>query len=98
MATKTRNVSMRRIGTAMLEQVANLDAKSMSVETARKLLELRFDVSHQRRVDRLLEKAQAGDLTQAEQSDLDEYIHVADLLAILQSRARQALKRSGHNS
>ena len=98
MATKTRKVSMRRIGTAMLEQVANLDAKSMSAETAQKLLQLRFDASHQRRVDRLLEKARAGNLTPDEQSDLDEYIHVGDLLAILQSRARQALKLSSHNS
>jgi hypothetical protein len=31
----------------------------------------------------------------AERAELDEFIRVAELLAILQSRARQALKRAG---
>jgi len=43
----------------------------------------------------LLQKAREGSLTAAERADLDEFIRVADLLAILDSRARQALARAG---
>ncbi len=59
---------------------------------ARHLLDLSFSRSHQQQVDTLSQKARAGSLTPAERIELDEFIRVADLLAILQSRARQALK------
>ena len=37
-------------------------------------------------------KAREASLTPSEQEDLDEYIQTADILAIVQSKARQALK------
>ena len=83
------------VGTAMLEQIAGFDARSISPETARQLLDLDFSRSHQEQVDALAQKAREGSLTPAEQAEIDEFIRVADLLAILQSRARQALKRAG---
>jgi len=95
MTTKTVTPKSARVSTAMLEQIAKLDAKSISPDTARHLLELSFSRSHQRQVDALSQKAREGSLTPAERADLDEFIRVADLLAILQSRARQALKRAG---
>jgi hypothetical protein len=96
MTTKTAAAKPERVSTAMLEQIAGLDAKSISPETARHLLELSFSRSHQKQVDVLSQKARTGALTPAERAELDEFIRVADLLAILQSRARQALKRVGH--
>lgn len=95
MATKTGTVQLEPVGTAVLEQLADLDAKSISPETARKLLELTFSPTHKDRVDALSQKAREGTLLPAEQGELDEFIRVADLLTILQSRARQALKRAG---
>jgi hypothetical protein len=97
MATKTR-AAREPIGTALLEQFADIEARSLSAETARKLLELKFDSSHQRRVSVLSKKARKGSLLPAEQKELDEYLRVADLLAILHSRARQALKHAGRRS
>jgi len=79
----------------MLEKIAGLDAKSISPETARQLLDLDFSRSHQEQVEALSQKAREGSLTPAERAELDEFIRVADLLAISQSRARQALKRAG---
>ena len=79
-------------GTGMLEQLADLDAKGMSPVTARKLLQLEFDRSETARVTVLSQKAQEGTLLPDELAELDEYIRVADALALLQSRARQALK------
>jgi hypothetical protein len=95
MAAKTGTARLEPVGTALLEQLTDLDARSISTGTARKLLELRFRHPHQERVRVLSQMAQEGTLTPTERAELDEYIRVADLLAILQSRARQALKKSG---
>jgi hypothetical protein len=98
MATKTVAAKPEPVGTAMLEQLADLDAKSISPETARKLLDLAFSRSQQERVHALSQKAREGSLTPTEGAELDEFIRVADLLAILQSRARQALKHAGFSA
>ena len=98
MATKTSTARLEQVGTAMLRQLADLEPQSMSPETSRKLLELNFSRPQQKRVDVLSEKAQEGTLTPPEQDELDEYIRVADLLAILQSRARRALKHAHPSS
>jgi hypothetical protein len=79
----------------MLEQLADLDARNISPETARKFLELAFAPEHQEQVNALSQKAREGTLSPAERADLDEFLRVADLLAILHSRARQALARAG---
>jgi hypothetical protein len=83
------------VGTAILDQLADLDLRSLSPEAARAILQLRFDASQHERLSILSVKAQEGTLTLAEQDELDESIRVADLLAILQSKARQALKNAG---
>jgi hypothetical protein len=98
MATKAGAAKPEPAGISLLEQLAELDADSLSPETARKLLHLRFESSHEKRVDVLSEKARQGSLLPSERDDLDEYLRVADLLAILQSRARQALKNAGLSS
>lgn len=95
MATNTGAERTEHVGTSMLEQLADIDERSLSPETARKLLQLRFERSHQERVSLLSAKAREGSLTPAEHDELDEYIHVGDLLAILQSKARQVLKHAG---
>ena len=97
MTTKTVLAKPVPVSMAMLEQIADLDAKSISPETARHLLELAFTQAHQEQVDALSQKAREGSLTPTERTELDEFIRVADLLAILQSRARQALKRAGRS-
>ena len=38
-------------------------------------------------------KAQQGTLTSKERADLEEYVRVSDLLAILQSKARTSLRQ-----
>jgi hypothetical protein len=67
----------------------------MSAETARKLLQLDFGPEEKARATVLSQKAQEGTLPPDGRGELDELIRVADALAILQSRARQALKRAG---
>ena len=93
MATKTATSKHEPVVTALLEQLAELDVKDISTETARTLLQLKFDGSQQERVSALSEKARKGTLTPVEGDELDESLRVGTLLATLQSRARQALRR-----
>ncbi len=97
MATRTAPAKPESVGTAVLEQFAELDVRSLSPEIARKLLQFRFEAAHHDRVNVLSEKAQQGTLTSAEQDELDEYIRVGTLLGILQSKARQVLKNAGQS-
>jgi len=58
------------------------------MEIARQILELRFSDADQARMYELAAKNQLGDLTAAEREELDSYIDVGDVLALLQSKAR----------
>jgi hypothetical protein len=98
MATKTGRARPEPIGTAILQQLADLEPQSMSPATARKILELSFSRRQQKRASLLSEKVQEGALTPEEEDELDEFIRVADLLAILQSCARRALKAANPSS
>jgi hypothetical protein len=94
MAASTRASILRPIGTAILDQIVAIDARSLSPATAQELLAIRFNAQHRARVRVLSAKARESRLGEAEQDELDEYLHVADLLAILHSKARQALKNA----
>ena len=94
MTLKASPTRARSAGTGMLEQLAELEARGMSPDTARRLLQLDFDPAEKARVTVLSQKAQEGTLLLDEQAELDEFIRVADALAVLQSRARQALRHS----
>ena len=95
MATETGKAKRQHAGTAILDQLADLDVGGISPETAQALLKLRFNEFHHKRFNLLTAKAREASLTPSEQEDLDEYIQTADILAIVQSKARQALKSAG---
>ena len=92
MATKASTAEPGSPGTAVLEQLADLDVASISPTVARKILGFRFAASHHRHVKALSQKAQTGTLDPAEPEELDEYLRVGTLLSILQSRAPPRLK------
>jgi hypothetical protein len=94
MATRAGTTKTGPVGTAVIEQLAEIDVESISPATARKLLELEFGGGHHARVKALSQKAQAGTLNLAEREELDEYIRGGTLLSILQSRARRVLENA----
>ena len=63
-------------------------------ELAYYILGRKFSEKDQARMHELAEKNQEGRLTVKELDELDSFVKVADLLAILQSRARQFLRQS----
>jgi hypothetical protein len=66
----------------------------LSGPLARQLLKLEFSEKEKTRMHELAQRNREGKLTKQEADELDNYIHVGDLLAILQSKARKLLKQT----
>ena len=64
----------------------------LSPEAARYLLSIKLPARDEDRVNELSAKARAGTLTESEQQELDSYLHIGSLLAVMQSKARRLLK------
>jgi hypothetical protein len=78
---------------AILGRILEADERELTPEAARYLLSMRLPASDEHRVDELSEKARAGSLSEAEGKELDSYLHIGSLLAVMQSNARRRLKR-----
>ena len=65
----------------------------LSPEAAEYLLSIRFPDSDVDRMRRLAERSETGELTGEERTEFDSYLHVGNLLAVIQSKARLALRR-----
>jgi hypothetical protein len=78
--------------TAILKRVLRFDTGDISPEAAKALLTFRFEESDQARMAELSERARQGNLSPAEQDELDGYIDVSHFLAFLQSKARISLR------
>jgi hypothetical protein len=66
---------------------------TLSQPLARKILTITFTETDQDRMEELAQRNQQGRLTIQEREELANYVKVGDLLAILHSKARQALKK-----
>jgi hypothetical protein len=66
----------------------------ISRDAASYLLSWRFDDHDVSRMNELSELARLGALAAEDTTELDSYIHVSNLLAVLQSKARRALRAS----
>jgi hypothetical protein len=55
------------------------------------LLSMQLPQADQQRVNELSAKARAGSLSESETQELDSYLHIGRLLAVMQSRARRLL-------
>jgi hypothetical protein len=93
----TKQKKSRAINTSLriLERLLLPKRADLTPEAARSILRLTFRSTDQKRVNFLSLKAQEGTLTSKEDDELGEYIRVADMLAMLQSKARLSLKKAG---
>jgi len=78
---------------AILARLIQIGQEELSPGAAEYLLSIRFDDRDNARMNELSEVARQGKLTREEQAELDSYLHVGNLLAIMQSKARRALRR-----
>ena len=77
---------------AILARIIQSDEREVTPEIAQYLLSMKLPSSDEDRVNELSAKARAGSLTKAEARELDSYLHIGSLLAVMQSKARAHLK------
>jgi hypothetical protein len=65
----------------------------LSPEVADYLLSIGFGDSDRDRMQQLASRSESGTLTDEELAEFDSYLHVGNLLAVMQSKARVALRR-----
>jgi hypothetical protein len=70
------------------------EEEQLSRGAAEYLLSIRFGERDIARMNELSELARQEKLTSQEQAELDSYLHVGNLLAVIQSKGRRALQRS----
>jgi hypothetical protein len=75
----------------ILEQVVMSDQPGMSPESARAILDLRFDPSALSRMNELGEKNRLGTLAESERQEMDKYVRVGNFLNLMQAKARLCL-------
>ena len=79
---------------AILARIIESDTGTITPEVAHYLLAMRLPGRDEERVNELSAKARAGSLQPDEEQELDSYLHIGRLLAVMQSRARQLLSKS----
>lgn len=76
----------------VLERLVAPEGGGMPSETARAILELRFDDRAIDRMNRLAERNRSGDLAEAEAAEFEAYRRVGNFLNLLQAKARASLR------
>jgi len=71
----------------ILEQVIMSDQAGMSPESARAILDLRFDPSALGRMNELAENDRLGTLTDSERQERENYMRVGNFLNLMQAKA-----------
>jgi hypothetical protein len=79
----------------LLDRIFEPFGEVMTPETAARFVEMRADAEVQRRIDELADKCTEGTLTDEESQEYDAYIQAIDFIGIMQSKARQVLRRHG---
>ncbi len=78
---------------SVLDRLLEPITRCLTPESARALVELRADPVAQARIAELAEKCNAGQITPEEQREYETYVHVGNIIAILQAKARLLLRQ-----
>ena len=83
----------RTLDTPVLERILEPVTRSLNLDAAKKLVRLKADAKVQAHVAKLARKCNEGSLTPEEAAEYDRYIAYADVVAILQAKARLLLAK-----
>lgn len=78
---------------AIWARIIEPEKNGLSPEAARSLLELRFNDRDLVHMNELAQKNRQGLLSDAERQELESYVKVGDVLALLHLKARKSLQR-----
>jgi len=81
--------------TGILARLIQTRQDDLSRDAAEYLLSLQFDERDIARMNELSEMARSGSLHGDDASELDSYIHVSNLLAVIRSKATRSLHKVG---
>jgi hypothetical protein len=76
-----------------LDRLLDPSTDILTPESAAALLALRADAELEARIDELRRKANEGGLTSAEDAEYKDFIEAADVVSIMQAKARRFLSR-----
>jgi hypothetical protein len=79
----------------ILDKMLDPVGQCFTPDVAARIAALRAGPKTQQRMDELAQRNSAGKLTVREQAEYDAYIEALDVIAILQAKARNALKTNG---
>lgn len=71
--------------------------QDMSAPEANAVLRWEFNDQAKQRMEELATRNGQGTLTEPESEELEAYVHVGQVIAILQAKARLSLQRAGGN-
>lgn len=84
---------MSNSGSNVLDRILDPLADCLTPEVAKKIADLRADVQTQARFDELADKANEGQLSNAERAEYDKFREAFHFLTIVQAKARSLLDR-----
>jgi hypothetical protein len=76
---------------AVLDSILDPLARSLTPAAARALVRFRADAATQAHIAELADKCNEGQLSPEERLEYEAYVRAIDLVAVLQSKARQSL-------
>jgi hypothetical protein len=77
---------------AIFSRVLEAENPTLSADAAKSILALDFTAADRDRMNALSAKAREGTLTAEENEELENFVRVGDLLAIMQSKARRSMQ------
>jgi hypothetical protein len=81
----------------ILDEILDPVGQCLTPDVAARIAALRADSDTEDRLDKLAEKNSEGILTSKEEVEYEAYVEALDVIAILQAKARNALKAAGHS-
>jgi hypothetical protein len=81
----------------ILDEMLDPVGECFTPDVAARIAALRANPKLQQRLDRLAEKNSEGTLTPREAAEYTAYVEALDVIAILQAKARNALKAPGRS-
>ena len=83
------------VETAALDRMLDALGRCLTPESAQQVVGLRADSQLQSRLDELAEKSTEGTLSDDERTEYETYVRALDFIAVLQNKARAALRQAG---
>jgi hypothetical protein len=86
--------TMNALDVPVLDRLLDPVSEILTPEVAQKLVTLRLDPIAQAQIDRLAQRCNDGELTEAERREYETCVYAIDFISILQAKARAFLRRS----